>query len=381
MSIKEIKEFLLQRPGYIRWGAGKLAAYLEADLKRCKKALKEVRREVSYPKEKEQDENLVLRSRWFNGKEWCESYRNTDLPVDVLTKEDWVDIIKEIGPIKSIVSFDDSTPNDKTMIIWSSDKHIGASIPCDALYKREYNEHIFHQRMVQMFDQALSLYNLHGKFDELIIADLGDSLDGYNGLTTRGGHHLPQNLNNKEAARVHFFTHKWFYDSLITAGIAEKIRVVNVTNDNHSGDFGWHANFALAQYGELAWPNVEFINQEEFIGHILIYNRAYLLTHGKDKHNRNKPLPLKINAEVESQLMDYVDDRGLHGYKIHVRKGDIHLNDLDCTRRKLTYWNIGSVFGASDWIMTNFSDTIPSCVFEVVEKDNNHLCPYVLWLD
>ncbi|MHC4710493.1 MAG: hypothetical protein ACYTA3_08730, partial [Planctomycetota bacterium] len=79
MTITEIKDFLKSRPGYLRWGAGKLANLIEADIKKCKKALKEVRKEVAYPKEKETDENLVLRSRWFNGKDWCESYRNTDL--------------------------------------------------------------------------------------------------------------------------------------------------------------------------------------------------------------------------------------------------------------------------------------------------------------
>jgi hypothetical protein len=234
--------------------------------------------------------------------------------------------------------------------------------------------------MVQIFNECMRLFHLHGAFDEIIVADLGDSLDGFNGLTTRGGHHLPQNLNNKEASRVHFFTHKWFYESILRSGCAAKVRVVNITNDNHSGDFGWQANFALKQYGSVAWPDIEFVNQEEFIGHILVYDRAYILTHGKDKKNRSKGLPLRINAEVESQIMDYVIDRKLGNNHIHLRKGDIHLNDLDCTRKKMTYWNIGSVFGASDWIMDNFSDTIPSCVFEVVEKGTNDLESKILWL-
>jgi len=78
--------------------------------------------------------------------------------------------------------------------------------------------------------------------------------------------------------------------------------------------------------------------------------------------------------------MDYVIDRKIGNYDIHLRKGDIHLNDLDMTRNKLSYWNIGSVFGASDWIMTNFSDTKASCVFEIVEKDNNNLNSKVIWL-
>lgn len=380
MTLSEIKEFLRARPGYLSWGAGKLAARLEIDLNKCKKALTQVRKEVSYPKVTTSDENLVLRSKWFNGKEWCESFRNVDLPVDTLDREDWIEIIKEIGLIKSVQIKVSADTNHRTLIIWTSDKHIGASIPSDALYKRKYDQHVFHDRMFQVLRKAIQLCKLHGKFDEIIIADLGDSLDGFNGLTTRGGHHLPQNLNNKEASRVHFFTHKWFYDELVKANVANKIRVVNVTNDNHSGDFGWQANFALSQYGSLAWPDIEFINQEEFIGHIVVYDRCYLLTHGKDKKNRHRPMPLKINADTESYLMDYVLHNKLANLRIHLRKGDIHLNDLDCSRNKLTYWNIGSVFGASDWIMDNYSDTVPSCVFEIVEEGNNNLDPYVLWL-
>lgn len=380
MTIKEIKEFLKTKPGYLKTGPGKLAVLLEADLQRCKKALKQVRKELSYPKETEVEENLVLRSRWFNGKEWCESYRNHNLPIDAVKPEDWSQILKEAGKIIPVKIKKDTKTNKKTLIIWSSDKHIGAAIPSDALFKREYNKHIFHSRMEQILEECVAYKKIHGTFDKIVIADLGDSLDGYNGLTTRGGHHLPQNLNNKEASRVHFFTHKWLFESIMETSIANSIQVVNVTNDNHSGDFGWQANFALAQYGSVAWPEIEFVNIEEFIGHFTVYNRTFILTHGKDKKNRNRPLPLKVNADVESMFMDYVIDRKLDNLDIHIRKGDIHLNDLDCTRKKMTYWNVGSVFGASDWIMDNFSDNKPSCTFEVVEEGNNNLDPKIIWL-
>lgn len=380
MTLREIKDFLRSKPGYLKKGPGSLAQLLGADVYKCKKALKAIRREVSFPKEKEKEENLVLRSRWFNGKEWCESYRNVHTDPEPLVKEDWIEIFKEIGKIESISPIQEKLEKNKSLIIWTSDKHIGAAIPCDALYKRQYNSHIFHKRMAKVYEKALDYYHTHGKFDELIIADLGDSLDGYNGYTTRGGHKLPQNLNNKEAARVHFFTHKWFYDSLINADIANKITVLNVTNDNHSGDFGWQACFALEQYATMAWPNVNFINQEEFLGHYVLYNRAFITTHGKDKKNRYKGLPLKVTADVESFVMDYVTDRKLGNYDIHLRKGDIHLNDLDCSRLKMTYFNIGSIFGASDWIMDNFSDTKPSCVFEIVEEGNNDVESSIIWL-
>lgn len=61
MKIDEIKEFLISKPGYLKKGSGWLALQLEVDIKKCKKALKEIRKELSYPKEQTSEENLVLR--------------------------------------------------------------------------------------------------------------------------------------------------------------------------------------------------------------------------------------------------------------------------------------------------------------------------------
>lgn len=380
MKLDEIKEFLRTKPGYLKSGSGKLALLLEADVKKVKRAIKEVKKELAFPKEKDIEENLLLRKRWFNGKTWCESFENVNTDPHPLDRDDWVEIIKEIGPIDTLTSIEEELDVSKTLMVWSSDKHIGASIPSDALYKREYNRHIFHARMVKIFDKIVEYVNLHGKFEEIVLADLGDSLDGFNKRTTRGGHELPQNLSNKEAAKVHFYSHKWLYDSVIKSDLAGKVTVLNITNDNHAGDFGWHACFGLENYAELAWPNMNFINQEEFIGHYEVYERAFLVTHGKDKKNRFKGLPLAVNADVESFMMDYAIDRKISHKYLHVRKGDLHMNKLDCSRLRMSYFNVGSVFGSSDWIMDNFSDGEPSCVFEVVEKGNNDIDAKIVWL-
>jgi hypothetical protein len=384
MKQKEIEEFLRQRPGYLKKGPGSLALHLGADVNKCKKALSKVKKELRYPKEKENEENLVLKSKWQaqtkEGLIWMESYRNVDDDPVPLTTEDWKEIISEIGGIQTLHSTETKLPVNRSLIVWSSDKHIGSKIPSDALYKKQYNEHIFHNRMVKIYEKVMEHYRKYGKFDKLVLADLGDALDGFNKKTTRGGHELPQNLNNKEAARVHFFTHKWFYDSLIKADIANEVLVWNITNDNHSGDFGWQACFGLQQYGELAWPDVEFVNQEEFLGHFTLYDKAYITTHGKDKKNRFKGLPLALDDKTANFIIDYVFDRKLTNYKIHVRKGDLHQNMIDCSNKKMSYFNVGSVFGSSDWIMDNFSDGNASCALEVVEENGNDIYPSIVWL-
>lgn len=384
MKQKEIEEFLRERPGYLKKGPGSLAQLLGADVERCRKALLNVKKELRYPKEKSVDENLVLKSKWQaqtkEGIVWMESYRNVDEDPIPLTSEDWKEIFKEIGSVPPLRLKKSKTKGKRSLIIWTSDKHIGAKIPDDALYKYKYDQHIFYKRMMKVLDHLFRYVDLYGKFDTIVIADTGDSLDGYDRKTTRGGHDLPQNLNNKEAARVHFFTHRDFYNQIIEADVANKILIWNTTNDNHPGDFGWQAFFGLQQYGTLAWPDVEFVNQEEFLGHFELYNKVYLTTHGKDKKNRFKNLPLYLDDKTETFLMDYVLHYNLAGKKIHVRKGDLHMNVVDCSRKKMSYVNIGSVFGPSDWTMDNFGDGESSCLFEIVEEEGNDIDPKVCWL-
>ena len=387
MNLFELVEFFKKKPGYLKTGVGKLSSILEIDdIALIRKAKKEAKKSLNMDVD-ETRQDLQLKSRWQVQRkggeiEWLESYKTIDEPDYQLTKEDWKDILSECENVKVFGPLQVYVPsNKKTLVVWTSDKHIGASIPSDSLYKKQYDQHVFFNRMEKILMYAVKMRNLHGRFDKLIIADLGDSLDGYDGYTTRGGHKLPQNLNNKEAAKIHFITHKWFIESSINEDIADSIDVVHITNDNHSGDFGWQASYALQQYASIAYPSVNFTLVEEFLSHVQIYDKIYILTHGKDKKNRKFPLPLKIDDKTESFIIDYVLHHQLANYKIHVRKGDIHLNDLDCSRNKMSYWNIGSVFGASDWIMDNYSDTKPSCVFEVVEEDNDNLYAEIVWLD
>lgn len=384
MKQEEIEEFLKKRTGYLKWGAGKLANHLEADVYLCKNALEKIKKELRQPDVKTPNDNMILKSRWQaqtkEGLVWMESYRNVEDDPTPLTSADWKEIFKEIGSVNQIRITPTRVNKKRTLIIWSSDKHIGAKIPSDSLYKREYNAHIFDYRMVKIYNKIVEYYELYGKFDKIIFADLGDSMDGWFGKTTRGGHDLPQNLSNKEAARVHFFTHRKVFNNIIQSDMSNEVIIWNTTNDNHSGDFGWMANFGLQQYGTLAWPDVKFVNQEEFLGHFELYNKAFITTHGKDKKNRFKGLPLYLDDKTETFLMDYVLHYGLANKKIHVRKGDLHQNVLDCSRKKMSYFNVGSAFGPSDWTMDNFGNGEASCAFEIVEEDGNDIEPKVVWL-
>ena len=73
MNKNELIEFLLEKQGYLKEGAKRLASKLDVDEDTAMEALKEARRIAR--EEDEELENLVLKSRWqaANG-EWRESY-------------------------------------------------------------------------------------------------------------------------------------------------------------------------------------------------------------------------------------------------------------------------------------------------------------------
>ena len=109
---------------------------------------------------------------------------------------DFLSIFKDkIDPIliKKRSSFKSTSIFDRLVI---TDIHIGMDVNKDgyALYDGEWNEKILFERLEIVVNHTLQ----NKKSDSLIIHDLGDYLDGFDGLTTRGGHQLPQNMDNQQ---------------------------------------------------------------------------------------------------------------------------------------------------------------------------------------
>lgn len=73
-------------------------------------------------------------------------------------------------------------------------------------------------------------------------------LDGLGSQTTRGGHHLPQNMNDKQAFDLALEFKMSLLDSLIDK--YDYIVCNNITEDNHAGVFGYFAASAFKQIAE-----------------------------------------------------------------------------------------------------------------------------------
>ena len=151
--------------------------------------------------------------------------------------DDIEDILREVflesgidvypTPKKSPVSL------KRGLFVYMSDKHVGALTHPTALYGNEYNENVFEERMNKTLEEIERQVKTYGRLEDLFICDLGDSLDGWNGYTTRGGHQLPQNMDNKEAFMTYLYAHKRFFDTLVERNLANNIHAVMQTNDNH----------------------------------------------------------------------------------------------------------------------------------------------------
>lgn len=121
----------------------------------------------------------------------------------------------------------------RALFVYMSDKHVGALTHPNALFSNEYNEDVFEVRMMRVLEEIEKQVKIYGRLEDIFICDLGDSLDGWSGHTTRGGHQLPQNMNNKESFMTYLYAHKRFFDELQEKNLANNIHAIMQTEDNH----------------------------------------------------------------------------------------------------------------------------------------------------
>jgi len=239
-----------------------------------------------------------------------------------------------------------------------TDVHIGMDVNKDgySLYDGLWNEEQIFLRLEIFVNEIIK----NKKSNTLFINELGDYLDGYNGETTRGGHKLPQNMDNQKAFDIALLFKIKLVDALFQ--YYNKIKFVNICNDNHAGSFGYIVNSAFKTYIELKYPNnIEVINQRKFIDHYIIDNRCFILTHGKDDKSLKFGFKPKLDAIQIEKIKNYIDEYKLHQYQIEFGKGDSHQLLFDHTSSTaFEYQNFGAFSPPSDWVKTNFKNTLSS---------------------
>jgi hypothetical protein len=318
--------------------------------------------------------NTSVKHMWLKTKQSSIFVKNPEYiepqtEVELEKEIDFTNIFKDlVKPIKlpKISSKLDLSIFDRLVY---TDVHIGMEVNQNgySLYDGVWNEAEVEKRLEIMVSQTL----INKQSDTLIIHELGDFMDGYDAVTTRGGHSLPQNMDNQKAFDVGLSFKVRLIDALIP--YYNTIECINICNDNHAGSFGYIVNSAFKAYIELKYENVKVVNQRKFIDHYIVENRCFILTHGKDDKNMKFGFKPHLDAVQIEKIKNYIDEYKLHNYTIEFSKGDSHQLLLDFTSSSaFEYQNFGAFSPPSDWVKTNFKNTNSSfIVFNYYENQKS----------
>jgi hypothetical protein len=287
---------------------------------------------------------------WMKSKNASFHFRNPEFNIKEIEfdKIDWEKIIPGIKPLSYETTEIKKGIFDRLVY---TDTHIGMSIGKYAQYGGEWNEKRVTHQVLEM-----CLFVIKNRTSEtLIIDDLGDFMDGWDAMTVRKGHSLPQNMDNREAFDVGIKIKLLILSELCQ--YYKKIIVHNVTDDNHSGAFGYIVNEATKHIAETRFPNVKVINYQKFMSHYTIGNNTFIICHGKDGINLKYGLKPKLDPKGLSKIDSYIDKNYLmkRGGRIEFSKGDSHVEVIDKEfPTKFEYRCYPAFSPSSEWVQANF---------------------------
>ena len=279
-------------------------------------------------------------------------------PVDLSFEHIETVIKKHVTPVKIPVYKGDPSLNCLRIIY--TDGHIAMETNKSGfgLYGGVWNEEQLFIRLNEIIEQVQFAQSLFGNFDEIHIIDLGDFMDGWDSLTVRGGHELPQNMDNEKAFDVGLSFKIELVKKIVALNFAPKIKSFNVCNDNHSGSFGYVVNSAAKKFLEGFYPGlVEVYNLRKFISHYMYGRHCFVLTHGKDDKHKKFGFKPHLDANGEDKIEEYIKvNRLLHNNNfITFEKGDSHQQLFDFTTSDdYNYMNYMALSPSSEWVQTNF---------------------------
>jgi len=271
----------------------------------------------------------------------------------------------------------------KALKVTISDAHLGLDPNPNGggIFQYEYNADIYRNSIEKVYNQIIKEFNTHGVFDLLLLDDLGDREDGWNGQTTRGGHVLPQNMTNAEVFDVLVDTNVKLVESLVETKVANKIILRSVTRSNHSYDFALIVNKAIQKIVNRLYSAeiVEVDILEKFIEHRVYGNHCFIISHGKEDKHLKYGLPLKLDPKTINFINEYIDHYDIDSKYIHFEKGDLHQVGYERTK-KFDYRNYMSFAPPSCWQQHNFGDSYSGFSTQVVPKFTNEIshCDYFL---
>lgn len=264
-----------------------------------------------------------------------------------------------------------SGTNQKALKATITDAHVGMEPNKDnsGIFKYEYNAEIFNLNIDHVIQSIIKEFNTHGRFDELIIQDLGDPQDGVDNMTTRKGHTLQQNLDNVGQFKTYVFGKLRLAETVIKLNIADKVVFRTAANCNHAGWFSEISNITIQSILSRVYEAdiFEFHIQREFIDFFEYGDHTFIMTHGKDKEHMKHGLPKYLDAKTERFINSYIDHHEINTKYIHFEKGDLHCSNVDRSK-KFDYRNFMSFAPPSGWAQPNFGDSYSGYSIQVIPK-------------
>jgi hypothetical protein len=252
-----------------------------------------------------------------------------------------------------------------------TDTHIAMDVngkDGDSLYDGKWDKEEVLTRLDKMVKHVLD----YSTSSILVIDDLGDFLDGLGGNTTRKGHELPQNMNDKEAFDLALEFKIHLVDSLMSN--YNSIICNNITNDNHSGVFSYFVSQASKKILEAKYPGRVYVNSvKKFIHHYSVGNHTFVISHGKDIGEQKFGFKPKLDAIQAEKIDQYCKEHRLYnGNNIEFSKGDSHQAIYDdTTSNDFSYYNYPAFSPPSNWVKTNFKNSKSGFNFFNISKESN----------
>jgi len=284
-------------------------------------------------------------------------------------------ISKYIGPVS--VKVEKQYNNYDFDVLTYSDVHIGMDTNSkgNSMYATEWNA----EEVLKASDEIVNMVVKNQTSDLLIVDELGDLLDGFNGKTTRGGHDLPQNMTNEEVFDCALKFKMNILDKLIYH--YKDIKFNNICNDNHAGSFGYFVNSAFKSLAEQKYRNVSVSNYRNFISHYFVNDVCFVITHGKD----DSTLKFGFKPQLDTKQIEKIDQYCKHNEiykkskKIIFKKGDSHQTLFDMAGSDdFYYYNYPALSPSSQWVQNNFKKGRRGFVIESFIGIENTIKPIFL---
>jgi hypothetical protein len=288
-------------------------------------------------------------------------------------------------PRKSRVS---KVVTDYVLRIIISDIHIGMDVTSGgtSLYGGKWDKAELMRRgdtILQEIAEDVARFNPR----EIIISELGDYMDGYEGTTTRKSHSLPQNMSDVECFELGVEFKMYLIDQLYES-FDIPIKFYNTVDDNHGGKFSSMVNLSVQRIVAAKYEESEvlFTIFNRFIGHYFVDNFLFIQTHGKDATSMSKPFPVHIDKSTSDKILEYMKHHKLYGrgYKVEVSKGDSHQALFDETNVDFDYFTYPAFSPSSGWVQINFNKGKSGFVKQVLDlkrRRKTHTPIYFDWVE